>query len=64
MFCQKFTQEHDILLDSLYTEKMFYGLMNLLQQRFVQPGRLLLIHTGALQENQGIDKKLLRKVLN
>jgi 1-aminocyclopropane-1-carboxylate deaminase len=62
MFCQKFTQEHDIPLDYVYTGKMFYGVMNLLQQGFFQPGRLLLIHTGALQGNQGINEKLLRKV--
>ncbi|MBD2292940.1 1-aminocyclopropane-1-carboxylate deaminase/D-cysteine desulfhydrase [Anabaena sphaerica FACHB-251] len=64
MFCQKFTQEHNIPLDYVYTGKMFYGVMNLLQQGFFQPGRLLLIHTGGLQGNLGIQEKLLKKRFN
>ncbi|MBK1989986.1 1-aminocyclopropane-1-carboxylate deaminase/D-cysteine desulfhydrase [Sphaerospermopsis aphanizomenoides BCCUSP55] len=64
MFCQKFTQEHNIPLDYVYTGKMFYGVMNLLQQGFFTPGRLLLIHTGGLQGNLGINEKLLKKIFN
>ncbi|MEA5576116.1 1-aminocyclopropane-1-carboxylate deaminase/D-cysteine desulfhydrase [Anabaena sp. UHCC 0451] len=52
-FCQKFTQEHGITLDYVYTGKMFYGVMNLLKQGFFQPGKILLLHTGGLQGNLG-----------
>ncbi|WP_413172729.1 1-aminocyclopropane-1-carboxylate deaminase/D-cysteine desulfhydrase [Anabaena azotica] len=64
MFCQNFTQEHGIPLDYVYTGKMFYGVMDLLKQGFFQPGRLLLIHTGGLQGNIGMNEKLLQKVFN
>jgi 1-aminocyclopropane-1-carboxylate deaminase len=61
MFCQKFTQQHNIPLDYVYTGKMFYGVMDLLQQGFFSSGRLLLIHTGGLQGNFGIEEKLTKK---
>lgn len=60
-FCQKFQQEQNIPLDYVYTGKMFYGVMNLLKQEFFQPGRILLIHTGGLQGNIGIEEKLIQK---
>ncbi|AFZ58425.1 1-aminocyclopropane-1-carboxylate deaminase/D-cysteine desulfhydrase [Anabaena cylindrica FACHB-243] len=53
-FCQSFNKEHGILLDYVYTGKMFYGVIDLLQQGYFQPGRILLIHTGGLQGNMGI----------
>jgi 1-aminocyclopropane-1-carboxylate deaminase len=64
MFCQKFTQEHNIPVDYVYTGKMFYGVINLLQQGFFQPGKILLIHTGGLQGNLGINEKILKKTFN
>ncbi|MDZ8052214.1 MAG: 1-aminocyclopropane-1-carboxylate deaminase/D-cysteine desulfhydrase [Aulosira sp. ZfuVER01] len=60
LFSQQFTQEHGIPLDYVYTAKMFYGVMDLLKQGFSPPGRLLLIHTGGLQGNLGIEKRLLQ----
>ncbi|WP_339377978.1 1-aminocyclopropane-1-carboxylate deaminase/D-cysteine desulfhydrase [Calothrix sp. NIES-2100] len=58
-FSQQFTQEHDIPLDYVYTAKMFYGVMDLLKQGFFPRGdRLLLIHTGGLQGNIGMEKRL------
>ncbi|BAY11410.1 1-aminocyclopropane-1-carboxylate deaminase/D-cysteine desulfhydrase [Calothrix sp. NIES-2098] len=60
-FSQQFTQEHGIPLDYVYTAKMFYGVMDLLKQGFFQRGdRLLLIHTGGLQGNLGIEKRSLQ----
>lgn len=61
IFCQKFTQENNIPLDYVYTGKMFYGVMDLLQQGFFSPGKILLIHTGGLQGNLGMKEKLLKK---
>ncbi|MEH1975209.1 MAG: pyridoxal-phosphate dependent enzyme [Nostoc sp.] len=61
LFSQQFTQEHGIPLDYVYTAKMFYGVMDLLQQGFFCKGdRLLLVHTGGLQGNAGMEKKLQR----
>ncbi|WP_017655517.1 1-aminocyclopropane-1-carboxylate deaminase/D-cysteine desulfhydrase [Fortiea contorta] len=55
-FSQQFTQDHGVPLDYVYTAKMFYGVMDLLQQEFFSIGdRLLLIHTGGLQGNQGLE---------
>jgi 1-aminocyclopropane-1-carboxylate deaminase len=58
-FHQQFTQEHGIPLDYVYTAKMFYGVMDLLKQGFFPKGdRLLLIHTGGLQGNIGMEQRL------
>ncbi len=59
LFSQQFTQEHGIPLDYVYTAKMFYGVMDLLKQRFFCKGdRLLLVHTGGLQGNVGMEESL------
>ncbi|MDZ8095331.1 MAG: pyridoxal-phosphate dependent enzyme [Nostoc sp. DedQUE05] len=61
LFSQQFTQEHGVPLDYVYTAKMFYGVMDLLQQGFFCRGdRLLLVHTGGLQGNVGMEEKLQR----
>jgi 1-aminocyclopropane-1-carboxylate deaminase len=57
-FCKTFQQQHNIPLDYIYTGKMFYGVMELLKQGFFQPSKILLIHTGGLQGNVGIEEKL------
>lgn len=52
-FRKQFEATHDIPLDYVYTAKMFYGVLDLIQQGFFTQGdnRLLLIHTGGLQGN-------------
>ena len=61
LFSQQFTQEHGVPLDYVYTAKMFYGVMDLLQQGFFCKGeRLLLIHTGGLQGNVGMEERFQR----
>lgn len=58
-FSQQFQQAHGVPLDYVYTAKMFYGVMDLLKQGFFRNGdRILLIHTGGLQGNLGIEEKL------
>lgn len=60
LFSQQFQQEYEIPLDYVYTAKMFYGVMDLLQRGFFQKGdRLLLVHTGGLQGNVGMQPQLL-----
>jgi len=51
-FTEEFRQTHGIPLDHVYTAKMFYGVIDLLQQGFFPRGdRLLLVHTGGLQNS-------------
>jgi 1-aminocyclopropane-1-carboxylate deaminase len=61
MFSQQFREEYGIPLDYVYTAKMFYGVMDLLKQEFFCRGdRLLLVHTGGLQGNVGMEERLQR----
>lgn len=61
LFSQQFTQAYGIPLDYVYTAKMFYGVMDLLKQGYFRKGdRLLLIHTGGLQGNFGMNERLQR----
>ncbi|MFS0519721.1 1-aminocyclopropane-1-carboxylate deaminase/D-cysteine desulfhydrase [Nostoc sp. UIC 10607] len=61
LFSQQFTEEHGVPLDYVYTAKMFYGVMELLKQGFFCKGNsLLLVHTGGLQGNIGMEKRLQR----
>ncbi|MEJ6481871.1 pyridoxal-phosphate dependent enzyme [Nostoc punctiforme UO1] len=61
LFSQQFTQEHGVPLDYVYTAKMFYGVMDLLKQGFFSKGdSLLLVHTGGLQGNVGMEERLQR----
>jgi len=58
-FSREFQQTHAVPLDYVYTAKMFYGVMDLLQQGFFSKGdRILLIHTGGLQGNLGMQQRL------
>lgn len=57
-FAQQFTKDYGVPLDYVYTAKMFYGVMDLLQQGYFKKGdRILLIHTGGLQGNIGIEQR-------
>ncbi|MEH2326924.1 MAG: pyridoxal-phosphate dependent enzyme [Nostoc sp.] len=61
VFSQQFSEEHGLPLDYVYTAKMFYGVMDLLQQGFFSKGNsLLLVHTGGLQGNIGMEERLQR----
>lgn len=52
-FMNGFYQTHGIPLDFIYTGKMLYGLMDLIEKDYFPPGsRLCPIHTGGLQGNQ------------
>ncbi|MCF2150315.1 pyridoxal-phosphate dependent enzyme [Desmonostoc muscorum LEGE 12446] len=58
-FSQEFSEPHGVPLDYVYTAKMFYGVMDLLQQGFFAKGKsLLLVHTGGLQGNVGMEERL------
>ncbi|MEA5618547.1 pyridoxal-phosphate dependent enzyme [Cronbergia sp. UHCC 0137] len=60
LFCQSFLDKYNIPLDYVYTGKMFYGVMDLIKKGFFQNSdrcsQILLIHTGGLQGNLGLQK--------
>ncbi len=52
-FMQTFKARFDIQLDPVYTGKMFYGLIDLIEQDYFTPGtRIVALHTGGLQGNR------------
>ncbi|PSL26107.1 1-aminocyclopropane-1-carboxylate deaminase/D-cysteine desulfhydrase [Dyadobacter jiangsuensis] len=49
-FMQDFRAEYDVLLEQVYTAKMFYGLFDLIQKGFFEAGTTIVaVHTGGLQ---------------
>ncbi|MCF6251792.1 MAG: pyridoxal-phosphate dependent enzyme [Methylococcaceae bacterium] len=53
LFIKQFFEKHDIELEPVYTGKMFYGVLDLIQQGYFEPGtKILAIHTGGLQGNR------------
>jgi 1-aminocyclopropane-1-carboxylate deaminase len=63
-FINQFYEENKIPLDPIYTGKMVYGVMDLIQQDyFPKNSKILLIHTGGLQGIQGMNIKLKNKLL-
>lgn len=58
-FINQFTQQTGILLDPIYTGKMVYGIVDLIQQDFFpENSKILVIHTGGIQGISGINQKL------
>ena len=57
-FMNSFYQKHRIRLDGLYTGKMLFGLYDLVQaDAFQQGDKLLVVHTGGLQGNKGLESR-------
>jgi len=51
-FADAFYNEHGIPLDRVYTAKLFFGLFNLIEKGYFEPGSVVVaIHTGGLQGN-------------
>ncbi len=63
-FINDFYQQTTIPLDPVYTGKMMFGIMDLIQKNFFKKNsRILAIHTGGLQGIEGMNKQLLKKKL-
>ena len=63
-FMNAFYKENSIPLDPIYTGKMVFGVINLIQQNyFPENSKILLIHTGGLQGIAGMNLKLKNKKL-
>lgn len=64
IFINKFKKETAIPLDPIYTGKMIFGLVNLINQNYFENGaKILAIHTGGLQGIEGMNTILLKKKL-
>jgi 1-aminocyclopropane-1-carboxylate deaminase len=54
-FMNSIYQQHELPTDFVYTGKLFFGVMHLVQTNYFQPGnRLLLVHSGGLQGNRSL----------
>ncbi len=63
-FVNDFKMDTKIPLDPVYTGKMMFGIMDLIDQGFFPRGsKILAIHTGGLQGIQGMNKLLKKKNL-
>ncbi len=57
-FIQQFQQRHGILLDPLYTGKLLYGVLDLLNQDYFAAGSTVVaVHTGGLQAWAGFSAR-------
>lgn len=64
-FVRDFKTGYGIPLDYIYTAKMVSGVFDLLEKGAFKKGeRLLLVHTGGLQGNAGIEARLKSKAAN
>ncbi|SIR47804.1 1-aminocyclopropane-1-carboxylate deaminase/D-cysteine desulfhydrase [Pontibacter lucknowensis] len=58
-FMRGFQQEHNLPLEPVYTGKMFYSLIDLIQEGYFPKGsRIVAVHTGGLQGNAGFKERL------
>jgi len=63
-FINQFYVENKIPLDSIYTAKMVFGVIDLIDKNyFSENSKILLIHTGGIQGNAGMNLKLKAKKL-
>ncbi|WP_414000272.1 1-aminocyclopropane-1-carboxylate deaminase/D-cysteine desulfhydrase [Flavobacterium sp. W1B] len=63
-FINRFYAVNQIPLDPIYTGKMVFGVMDLIQKDYFSPhSKILLIHTGGIQGIQGMNLKLKNKQL-
>ena len=61
-FINNFKAETSVPLDAIYTGKMFFGIARLIAQGYFEKGtKILVIHTGGLQGNMGMNKVLKKK---
>ena len=63
-FINAFNYSYTVPLDPVYTGKMMYGVLDLVEKGYFPPNsRILAIHTGGLQGIRGMNQKLLQKGL-
>lgn len=63
-FINQFYADYQIPLDPIYTGKMVFGVIDLIQKNyFPDKSKILLIHTGGIQGIHGMNLKLIKKQL-
>ena len=63
-FINLFKKKYQISLDPVYTGKMLYGIIDMIENsKFPQNSRILAIHTGGLQGIPGMNELLIKKNL-
>jgi len=63
-FINQFYAAYQIPLDPIYTGKMVFGVMDLIQKNyFAENSKILMIHTGGIQGIQGMNIRLANKQL-
>ena len=63
-FINTFRSKYDVLLDPVYTGKMFFGIFDMIKRsKFPPESRILAIHTGGLQGIKGMNRLLFKKNL-
>ena len=61
-FINEFYLKYQIPLDPIYTGKMMFGIMNLIENNYFPPNsKIVAIHTGGLQGIAGMNKELKKK---
>lgn len=57
-FIADFTQQYGIKLDPIYTSKLFFGVLDLIEQGVFEVGeKVIVIHTGGLQGIKGWEER-------
>lgn len=57
-FANQFYMTYHIPLDLVYTAKLFYAIFQIIEQGYFSANtKILLIHTGGLQGNEGLEKR-------
>src|SRR5690606_13625289 len=58
-FINAFKQQFDVTLDAVYTGKMMFGIFQMINSGYFPKGsKVLAVHTGGIQGNQGMNQKL------
>jgi 1-aminocyclopropane-1-carboxylate deaminase len=60
-FKKQFEEETGILIDHIYTVKLFFGIIDLKRSGKFGDGKILAIHTGGLQGNEAFESRYLGK---
>ncbi|WP_298342330.1 pyridoxal-phosphate dependent enzyme [uncultured Algibacter sp.] len=64
-FINQFKKDFDVPLDPIYTGKMLFGIMDLIDNNYFSKGsKILVIHTGGLQGIEGMNVTLKSKKLS
>jgi len=65
LFIHEFEKKHALELDPIYTAKMMYAIVHLIEQDFFPKGsKIVAVHTGGLQGKRGMEQKIQSLIAN